>query len=197
LKLTFDKSARSVISYTDTAGIKYKWAETDTSYNFEFALPFSKTLHPLPIAGDGFGFDIQINAIDSTNGVHRTRFWKGSIQDTSDTRLFGSIILSNESNDQPSDIQTTNKTPDLILYQNYPDPFSQNSTIKYYIPDKGQVTLKVYDLLGKEVKTLVNQIQNEGNYSILIDATTYKSGIYIYCLQYGSYSISKKFTLVK
>jgi dienelactone hydrolase len=196
-KFNFKNSDNSVSSINDTTGIIYKWTDTDTSYNFEFAFPFSKTLNSVPITGDGFGFDIQINAPDTGLSSQSTVFWKGNLQDTSDTRLFGNILLSQLSNAIPTDIQPSNKALNLKLLQNYPDPFSQYSTISYSIPEKEWVTLKVYDLSGKEVKTLVNQLQNEGTYTIQINASDYSNGIYLYCLKSGKYSLSRKFAVVK
>jgi pimeloyl-ACP methyl ester carboxylesterase len=196
-KFTFKSSDNSVTSANDTVGIIYKWAETDTSYNFEFAFPLSKTLYGSPILGDGFGLDIEINATDTETGLEKPLFWKGNIQDTSDTRLFGNVLLCSQTNDQITDIQTSNKDLNLKLNQNYPDPFSQYSTISYYITERDLVTLKVYDLLGNEIKTLIDQVQNEGDYTVQIDASNYGNGIYLYCLQSGKTFMSMKFAVIK
>jgi dienelactone hydrolase len=196
LSFTFNNSDQSVTSNINTEGILSKWAETDSTYNLEVALPFSKTLRPNPIVGDGFGFDIQINEINSSDGSIRNLFWNGNLKDPIDVRKFGSILLSSETNDQMTANQTVKNRSGLSLDQNFPNPFSQNSTIRYFIPKRELVTLKVYDSMGKEIKTLVNQIQNKGYYNLQIDAITLKNGIYWYKLQCGRTSLCRKFSVI-
>ncbi|MDR3666388.1 MAG: T9SS type A sorting domain-containing protein [Ignavibacteriaceae bacterium] len=87
------------------------------------------------------------------------------------------------------------KTYDLS--QNFPNPFNPSTTIKYQIPKSGQVTLKVYDILGKEVANLVNEFKNEGKYDVNFDASKLASGIYIYQLKSNEYTSSKKMMLLK
>jgi hypothetical protein len=84
------------------------------------------------------------------------------------------------------------------LEQNYPNPFNPTTNIRYSIRDAGLVTLKVYDLLGREVATLVNQAQPPGNYQVTFDASRLtSSGMYIYRLQSGSFTRTMKMLLVK
>lgn len=83
------------------------------------------------------------------------------------------------------------------LSQNYPNPFNPTTTIKYDIPRSGFVTIKIYDALGKEVMTLVNEYKNPGRYSAKLDARNLASGVYIYRMNSGEYSSSKKLILLK
>jgi len=83
------------------------------------------------------------------------------------------------------------------LEQNYPNPFNPTTAIKYQIPEISFVTLKVYDVLGKEVAILVNQERTSGNYEIEFDAPYLASGIYFYRLQAGSFIETKKMILMK
>ena len=83
------------------------------------------------------------------------------------------------------------------LSQNYPNPFNPSTIIHYEIPNDGLVTLKVYDELGREVKTLVNQYQNKGKYDVNFDASNLASGIYFYRLQSGNFISTKKMLLLK
>ncbi|MDD3559196.1 MAG: T9SS type A sorting domain-containing protein, partial [Melioribacteraceae bacterium] len=71
---------------------------------------------------------------------------------------------------------------DYHLSQNYPNPFNPATTIKYEIPKEGIVSLKVYDILGREVTTLVNKHQNIGRYEVKFDASSLSTGVYIYRL---------------
>lgn len=83
------------------------------------------------------------------------------------------------------------------LKQNYPNPFNPSTMIEYTIPNSQQVVLKVYDILGREVQTLVNEIQNPGSYNVMFNASSLSSGIYFYRLTAGNYTEVKKMTLVK
>ncbi len=83
------------------------------------------------------------------------------------------------------------------LYQNYPNPFNPKSTIKFDLPKEVNVTIKVYDLLGKEVKTLVNEFKKAGFHQVEFDASNYASGVYFYRIEAGSFVQAKKMVLVK
>ncbi|WP_290660184.1 T9SS type A sorting domain-containing protein [Ignavibacterium sp.] len=83
------------------------------------------------------------------------------------------------------------------LYQNYPNPFNPTTKISWQSPVNGQQTLKVYDVLGREVATLVDEYREAGSYEIEFDATNLSSGMYIYRLQSGNYSDVKKMILSK
>lgn len=80
---------------------------------------------------------------------------------------------------------------------NFPNPFNPATTIKYQLPEAGVVTIKVYDILGKEVAELVNENKGAGYYNIVFDASELTSGIYIYTIQVNNFVESKKIMLVK
>jgi hypothetical protein len=86
---------------------------------------------------------------------------------------------------------------DFILEQNYPNPFNPNTSIKYSIAERNAVSLKVYDVLGNEVATLVNTSQDAGAYEIDFDAASLASGLYFYTLQAGNFTSTKKMILLK
>ena len=86
---------------------------------------------------------------------------------------------------------------DYALYQNYPNPFNPTTKISYQIPQSGKVVLKVYDILGREVKTLVNELQQSGKYQINFNASDLASGIYFYRIIAENYSVTKKMLLLK
>ena len=99
------------------------------------------------------------------------------------------------------DIQTMAETPvdknkneipkEYFLSQNYPNPFNPTTTINYSVPQKSFVTIKVYDVLGREVTTLVNQYKTQGIYDINFDASKLSSGMYIYQLKAGASTTAK------
>jgi len=94
--------------------------------------------------------------------------------------------------------EVTQETPDeYSLSQNYPNPFNPTTTIDYSIKSAGLVTLKVYDMLGTEVVSLVNELKDAGNYSVTFNASYLPSGIYFYTLTSGNFINTKKLILLK
>jgi Predicted extracellular nuclease len=83
------------------------------------------------------------------------------------------------------------------LLQNYPNPFNPSTTIRFSVPNSGVVSLKVYDVLGREVRTLLNEEKHAGSYSVSFDLRNLSSGIYFYRLQSGSFVDTKKMILMK
>ena len=84
------------------------------------------------------------------------------------------------------------------LYQNYPNPFNPKTTIEYEVPEKSFVTIKIYDILGREVQTLVNNEEKvRWRYKVVFDATTFASGVYFYRIQAGSFTETKKMMVLK
>jgi hypothetical protein len=86
------------------------------------------------------------------------------------------------------------ETIDII---NYPNPFNPETTIKYRIPEDGFVTLRIYDVLGREVKLLVSEQKTKGEYSINFDASALVSGMYFYQLKVNNIISTKKMMLLK
>jgi len=91
---------------------------------------------------------------------------------------------------------------EFALHQNYPNPFNPQTRIRYDLPENSMVNITVYDMLGREVKTLVNQVQNAGFKSIIWDATNdygkaISAGIYLYQIQAGDYIHTQKMVLLK
>lgn len=83
------------------------------------------------------------------------------------------------------------------LNQNYPNPFNPTTTISYQLPQTSFVQLKVYDILGEEITTLVKEIKPEGIFSINFDASSLPSGVYIYSLHSNGFVQNRKMTLIK
>ncbi len=83
------------------------------------------------------------------------------------------------------------------LEQNYPNPFNPETRIRYQVSSISPVTLRIYDILGNEVTTLVNEQKEPGYYEVEFSASQLASGVYIYCLQAGSYVSTKKMMLLK
>jgi hypothetical protein len=92
----------------------------------------------------------------------------------------------------------------FTLYQNYPNPFNPSTTIQFTIPNVEtpymaslqQTKLIVYDILGREIKVLLNKKLSPGSYEVEFDGSNLPSGVYFYKLQYGGWSIAKKMVLL-
>ncbi len=104
----------------------------------------------------------------------------------------GSFTYSNE-----IEVQVDFTPKDFVLYQNYPNPFNPSTVISYQLPVTGNVTLKVYDILGKEVVVLVNQKQEPGIYEIIFNADNLSAGVYFYQLKADGFINTKKLILLK
>ena len=85
----------------------------------------------------------------------------------------------------------------FVLFQNYPNPFNQSSIIKFQSPIKSSVSLKIYDITGREVTTLVNEILEPGIYEVRFDASALSSGIYLYTLKAGNFNQTNKLLITK
>ena len=90
----------------------------------------------------------------------------------------------------------------FALHQNYPNPFNPITTLRYDLPENGMVNITIYDMLGREVKTLINQTQDAGYRSVIWDATNdygkpVSAGIYLYQIQAGEYISTRKMVLLK
>ena len=108
----------------------------------------------------------------------------------------------------PIVVQVTSAEPEhftpeeFVLHQNYPNPFNPVTTLRYDLPETGLVTITIYDMLGRQVKTLVNRTQDAGYKSVIWDATNdygkpVSAGIYLYQIQVGDYMQTKKMVLLK
>ena len=100
-------------------------------------------------------------------------------------------LLSMFPNSTPKSLQI------LRFLKNYPNPFNPTTEISYSVPKNGYVTLKVFDLIGREVATLYDGVQSAGNHIATFNAGKFSSGVYFYRLQSGGNSITKKLILMK
>ena len=83
------------------------------------------------------------------------------------------------------------------LSQNYPNPFNPSTNIYYSVPQYSFVTIKVYDVLGNEISTLVSEGKPAGNYIITFDGESLSSGVYLYCMKAENFIETKKLVLLK
>ena len=94
-------------------------------------------------------------------------------------------------------VESSNFITDYVLEQNYPNPFNPSTTIKFGIPVKNNVVVKIYNSLGVEIATLVNEVREAGSYEIQFNANNFSSGIYYYKITSGNFVETKKMILLK
>jgi hypothetical protein len=133
--------------------------------------------------GLGVKYFWRVNATNSLGTSDWSVIWKFTIRET------GISVISSEI---PSE---------YMLFNNFPNPFNPSTSIRYSIPYRPPgntfVTLKIYDVTGKEVAMLVNQNQKPGTYEVTFGANSVSSGIYFYQIQAGSFMQTKKMVLIK
>src|SRR5437773_2956585 len=98
------------------------------------------------------------------------------------------VGISNNNNQVPNSYK---------LEQNYPNPFNPGTEISFAIPKSGLVELKIYDIVGREVATILNENRPAGNYKVQFNASAFASGVYFYTLKSGDFTDTKKMVLIK
>jgi photosystem II stability/assembly factor-like uncharacterized protein len=108
-------------------------------------------------------------------------------------------VYKDTTSDRITDIkESVNPLPQKFqLYQNYPNPFNPVTKIKYFIAENTQVLLKVYNVLGMEIKSLIDKYQSAGEYTTEFDGNDLPSGVYLYKMTAGNYTAVKKMILIK
>lgn len=130
------------------------------------------------------------------DGFWDMKLWNNRIYVTwaTDGNIWAKVLDFNT----PVGVEESNSIPNTFsLEQNYPNPFNPTTTIKYSIPKQSNINLKVFDVLGSEVKTLVRKEQQQSNYEIEFDGNELSSGIYFFRLHAGDFVDTKKMILLK
>jgi len=149
-----------------------------------------------PVVGMRIPIDFSINDADATGEREGILTYSINNQDKgwSDVSLWTYTWIG----DKMTDVEENNLTVNAYgLSQNYPNPFNPSTVINYSIAKAGMVSLKIYNILGQEVMSLVNTNQNVGQYQVKFDASTLSTGLYIYRIQSGNFVDSKKMMLLK
>lgn len=161
----------------------YNWQydpPADTAYiDVEIEMTVGQTLGKYEI-----GYFVTNAALDFTNPEYYSFRLENPITITQGTGIL---------NNSPLNPQVKN----FKLSQNYPNPFNPATTIVYDLPAAGMTTLKLYNLLGEEVATLVNEYKEAGSYQYRLNASELESGVYYYTIKSGEFTASKKFIIIK
>jgi hypothetical protein len=141
------------------------------------------------VGTDGYTNDLlwyDVRAYYSTEGTYSDEDYQA---------VYGQENLSTQEEKQIAMLKT--ELPSEYSISNYPNPFNPGTTISYQLPENSYITIKVFDVLGKEIATLVNENKNAGYYSVNFNAGKLTSGIYIYTINAGKFIQSKKMLLMK
>ena len=125
----------------------------------------------------------------------------GELEDIQDFYIHNTLVML-PTGDDVSLADVTVMPEKFTLHQNYPNPFNPVTTLRYDLPENGNVNITIYDMLGRQVKTLINQNQDAGYRSVVWNATNnygepVSAGIYLYQIQAGEYMQTKKMVLLK
>ena len=189
-----------LVSFTGVAGnreVKLTWTTASESDNSHFYL----------IRGtDGRNFERVSSDISGTNSLTGStyNYLDGNLVNGT-TYFYKLVDVDINGYETVNDIMVTvtpsvnaNIVPDAYrLHQNYPNPFNPNTSISYDIQEAGHVSLTVFDVLGREVVTLVNENQTSGSYSVEFNAAKLSSGIYFYQLKVNDFTDLKKMVVLK
>lgn len=191
LDLTFPNGGESW--NTDTSLIIYWDFNTSDSVNIDLykADVFSRTIvDSFYSVNGGYQWTLSDSILSSTDYKIKISSIDGTLEDISENNF--TIVYG------PSDVERTKDfVNDYRLEQNYPNPFNPTTKIEFNIPESGFVSLKIYNILGNEIATLINEEKTAGGYRVDFDATKLPSGVYFYTLKAGSFSQTRKMLLLK
>jgi endo-1,4-beta-xylanase len=169
------------------------WHSSDSATSYRLQVATNSTFTSVVVdttIGDTL---IRVSSLASNTRI----YWRVSAANEHGTSEY-SVTASFTTGDQVVAVKEFGGIPaKFALSQNYPNPFNPSTTIEYDLPKASYVLLKVYDVLGREVKTLVDGRKNAGRYSVRFDASDLPSGVYFYSLQAGDKSFVKKLLLLK
>jgi hypothetical protein len=172
----------------------------DSLWSLDLKFPQYSPLRIQYKYGANWGLESNTGSNDNESSVGTDHFitltsdlWKGTVRNQ--WSVMGDHELINISTD-------VNELPGLLpdsysLEQNYPNPFNPTTNIRFSVPEAGLVTVKVFNVLGQEVATLVNELKNSGTYNVDFNAASLTSGVYFYSINTPNFNSTKKMILMK
>jgi photosystem II stability/assembly factor-like uncharacterized protein len=187
--------------YSTTNG-GVNWTNSANLGQSIWGMDFANALTGIAVGGGGYTFMTTDGGVTWNAPPRRTFNQLNAVHFNDDGNLAWTVgnlgLLLEYDNPLVSVTQTGINVPDkFILTQNYPNPFNPSTVINYQLPVSGFVTLRVYDMMGREVYELVNADQQAGSYSVSFNAAKLSSGVYYYKIQAGEFIETKKMLLVK
>jgi hypothetical protein len=200
--MAWDKTNRQLLLSAQAGARRdtiYVFNPTNGTFAPLGAMGLSTAITHLGIAPNGYIFGLtgtgaQIATLVRFTAQNTTAI---SIGSTNISGLRGIGIRTDSLGQLNAEIGTVSAPKEYQLNQNYPNPFNPSTVIEFAIPTAGNVSLKIYDVLGREVATLLNERRNAGVHRINFNASNLSSGTYFYRLQSGGFTQTKKMILVK
>ena len=171
-----------------------KWFKNPDAVKYRFQLSYAQTMYDQNVLLDTT--IVNDTTLQLKNLVlNKSHYWRIAAVNQYGTGQWSSVFgFKTQSSSAVS--SETSAPKEFYLEQNYPNPFNPSTIISYHLPYAAKVTLKIYDVLGKEVAVLVNEFKNQGNYQVEY-VTNLPSGVYYYTLRAGEYSSTKKMVVIK
>ncbi|MBN2571578.1 MAG: T9SS type A sorting domain-containing protein [Ignavibacteriales bacterium] len=176
----------------------FMWNKSDSTISFYINGIIDTTTHSLITSIQNTNVPLRIgHALQSylnsfIGSLDNLRFYNRSLSDSEILDLYNGEMLSNIYDDFVSILPK-----DYKLFQNYPNPFNPSTKISYEIPNTASVNIKILNILGQEIVTLVNEEKPAGHYEVEFNASNLTSGIYLYRLKTGDFVETKKMVLLK
>lgn len=196
-----DGHSYEVYRRNPTLGAKVAW--NDDHNKAEVAIPKSVILQPENLPEDLHNNDFVSIKLRSgaVNAIDDNPWWYQRIANDLDIHGYLYTYEADWSGDDPvvtsSDEPMTQLPSRLELYQNYPNPFNPSTQISFRVPEADVVQVHVYDMLGRQIETLMDQQVSAGAHTITFDATGFSSGMYLYTVTAGNQTLTGKMMLVK
>jgi len=172
----------------------FKWNVNPDAVKYRFQLSYAQTMSDQNVLLDTTVVgDTTLSVKNLVN--NKSHYWRIAAINQYGTGQWSSVF--GFKTEVTSAVSNDNSLPkDFCLEQNYPNPFNPSTIISYRIPNSGKVSLKIFDVLGKEVAVLVDEVKSAGSYSVEY-FTNLPSGVYYYTLTSGEYSSTKKMVVIK
>jgi len=169
--------------FTVDSNARYELISSFPAHNFTSALPNINLNISASFSGT--------SGITLTNTLYVTGYNAWGVTDTTRSKLLSLGSITSVENNQSSILKK------FYLQQNYPNPFNPSTDISFNLPSKSFVSLKVFDLIGRDVATIVSEELSAGNHTKQWNAENYPSGVYFYRLQAGTFTETKKLVLLR
>lgn len=187
-KPQIDVQAKSAAGHVDTL-IKYAVYRVDAGSSPNTVEEMENPYNLIAVTGETSYTDVAAPPSEESHWYFVTAVSRNNVESVPTSAVEGGIVVSNE--------KTSEIPEQILLQQNYPNPFNPVTKIQFQLPESGFTSLKVYDMLGRQVAELVNQNMLAGEHTVNFDASKLSSGIYIYQLRIGDVSLNRKMTLIK
>lgn len=216
-RIRLDQTNGSILMYADAGNPNYAWKQKQLTpgYTVEAKIPFTMIANVVsgrgdqvfvPKEGKRIPIDFAINDRDAATPSTRHAIMCYSPISNDDSwksmTYWTNTWIGNRWTVAGVSQQTSTIVPQKYeLMQNFPNPFNPSTEIRYSIKQSGMVSLKIFDLIGREIETLVHEYENAGSYSVQFNSNKSKyslaSGVYFYRLESGSFTLIKKMLLLK